>query len=455
MNTFGYEYNSKGKWARAISGLAVVMFFFSFFIDLAMAGPKLPWQIVAMGGKSGTALVVEKKTQTLYVYSIEGDDVQIRKMACSTGKTYGDKKNGDDMRTPEGVYFFEGKIKGKKLARAYGAMAFQLDYPNSLDEPTSGKEKPVLLHGTNKELKPMNTSGGIAVENKNILDIEREISLDDTPVIITEEMGKCPAVDGKDTKDILEGLDKFLTGWVKSMSEGTYHEILSHYSPDYMPEMGWWNTWRSVRQESVSHGTNLVCNISARSYFRNSEVYVALFRMTLASGQGVKDMGMRKLYLRSEKNGYKIVGDEFKKQSSDDSLTKNPLIGASKSLCDGVKQEYKDNEKQDVLTTLDEWVIAWSSGDIDRYGEFYADGFYSSGMNKNAWLEKKRKLSSINKNIEISIEKTVVEFKKDKARARFKENYRSSGHSSKGLKTLVLVKKDDRWKILSEKWVKK
>jgi murein L,D-transpeptidase YafK len=455
LNTFGQEDYSTGKWARAFSGIAVVAVLFSFFIDRAMAEPKIPWQIIAMEGKSATALVVEKKTQTLYVYSIEGDDIRIRKMACSTGKVHGDKKKGDDMRTPEGVYFFQGKLKGKKMARDYGAMAFQLDYPNSLDDPTSGKEKPVLLHGTNKELKPMDTAGSIAVENKNILDIEREISLDDTPVIITEEMGKCPAEDGKNTKDIVEGLDRLLAGWVKSMSEGTYHEILSHYSSDYMPEMGWWNTWRSVRQDSVSHGTHLVCSVSARSYFRDSEVYVALFRMTVASGQGVKDMGMKKLYIRSEKNGYKIVGDEFKKQSSDDSLMKNPLIGASKSLCAGVKQEYKDNEKQDVLTTLDEWVIAWSSGDIDRYGEFYADGFTSSGMNKKGWLEKKRKLSSINKNIEISIEKTVVELKKDKARARFKENYRSSGHSSKGLKTLVLVKKGSSWKILSETWVKK
>jgi hypothetical protein len=52
LNTFGYEDNSTGKWARVISGLAVVMVFFSFFSDRAMAAPKMPWQIVAMEGKS-------------------------------------------------------------------------------------------------------------------------------------------------------------------------------------------------------------------------------------------------------------------------------------------------------------------------------------------------------------------------------------------------------------------
>lgn len=455
MNTFGHVGYAAEKWARVIVLFAVIIGFYGMFIDRAMAGPKMPWPVIIMEGKSRTALVVEKKTQTLYVYTLEGDDVRTRKMPCSSGKAYGDKKNGEDMRTPEGVYFFEGKLKGKKLSRSYGSLAFQLDYPNSIDDYQGGTEAPVLFHGTNKELKPMATNGSVAVENKDIEALETEISLDDTPMIITEEIGKCPAEDGKDTKAIVEGLDRFLAGWVKSMTDGTYHDILAYYSPDYMPEMGWWNTWRSVRQESVSHGTSLVCGMADRSYFRDSGMYVALFRMNLVSGQSVKDLGIRKLYIRSEKTGYRIVGDEFKRRSPDDALTKNPLVAASKTLCDDVKQEYKDNAKQDVLATLDEWVMAWSSGDIDRYGAFYAGSFYSSGMDKKAWLEKKRRLSSINKNMEISIEKTIVEFKKDKARARFKENYRSRGHSSKGLKTLILVKEDGRWRILSETWVKK
>jgi murein L,D-transpeptidase YafK len=447
MESCGHVGSVRGNGTRIVRGFAALVLGFCLMAGSAPAGTKMPESVVVMEGKTKTVLVVEKKTQTLFVYTREGEEVQVRKMACSTGKGHGDKKMAGDDKTPEGVYFFVGKLKGRKVPRGYGKLAFQLDYPNSLDDAAAEKGKPLFFRGTDKELKPMETDGGVAVENKDILSLENEISLEDTPMIIIEENGKYQA---DDNRPLVEGLDRFLAGWVKSMSEGTYHEILSHYSPDYMPDMGWWNAWNRNRNEARSHGASLACGVSDRSYFTDSGVYVALFRLNLVSGDTVKNLGMRKLYIQPEKDSYIIVGDETRKLQAGD-----PLADASRTLCKAAEVEKKDTARQDILEMLNGWKTAWASSDMDRYGEFYAESFRSSGLTRKAWIEKKRKLSTINRNIEITIEKPAVQFKKNKARVRFKEIFKSSGYSSVGIKTLILVKDQERWKILSEDWVRK
>ncbi len=397
-------------------------------------------------------MVVEKKTQTLYLYTLEGEQVQVKKKACSTGKSLGDKKTGYDNRTPEGVYFFEGKVKEKKRKKTRGTTAYKLDYPNILDESSAGPGKPVLLTVSQKELKPMDTDGSIAVEPQAMADIEAGLSLDDTPVIIVEELGTCPVTDKNDDKKNVESLEQLLAGWSRAMGSGSYHDVLAYYSKERMPDMDWWNAWARVRKDAGAHGAALVLGISDKSFYRDTGEFLAVFRMSLSGGTSSKDMGVRKLYIRQEDGVFRIVGDETKKTLAGDS--RNPLLTAAKGLCEDSKQEYVDNERQDVLKTLDAWIAAWTSGDISRYGDFYSKSFYSTGMKKKAWLEKKRRLGSVNRNIQVSIDKTVVEFRKDQARATFMEDYRSSGHSSKGVKTLILVKEKDGWKILKETWVK-
>lgn len=447
MKTFGLKKPGAGNSIRAAVFLFIVLTGMR-----ANAGEPMPWAVLSMAGQSKMAMVVEKKTQTLYLYTLDGEQVKVKKMACSTGKAFGDKKSGDDMRTPEGVYFIEGKIKEKKRRRSAASLSYKLDYPNIRDEAGHQPGKPVRLTVSQKELKPMDTDGSIAVESQAMKEIEAGLSLADTPVIIVEELGACPAQDGKDTKSSVESMDGLLSAWLKAMGEGSYHDVLALYSDDYMPDMAWWNTWTKVRKDAEAHGTKLTVGIADKSFFRDAGEFVAVFRMTLTGGTSVKDMGVRKLYIRHDDGGYRIVGDEIKKTL--DGNVRNPLLKAAQSLCDDSRQEYADNAKKDVLKTLDDWTAAWASGDIDRYGDYYSDSFYATKMNKKAWLEKKRKLSSVNKNIQISIDKTVVEFRKEQARAVFMEDYRSSGHSSKGIKTLILVKEKDNWKILKETWRK-
>ena len=80
------------------------------------------------------AIVVEKKTQTLYVYEAQADGIRlVSKYPCSTGEVAGPKAKAGDKKTPEGVYFLKDEYEDRYLTPVYGKKAFPSDYPNFLD----------------------------------------------------------------------------------------------------------------------------------------------------------------------------------------------------------------------------------------------------------------------------------------------------------------------------------
>ena len=450
--------DSKKKWGMALCFLAA-----GLMVNLGTMGNRVyaetgvPSSIVAMKGNMRTAVVVEKKNQTLYLYRFNGDTFQVRKTACSTGKNYGDKKVAGDGKTPEGVYFFVGRYLENQLSPTYGVMALPLDYPNAMDTAMGRNGSAIWIHGTNKDLKPMDSNGCVALENDEIQALDKEISVDITPVIITNDI---TFGSKEENKVLADNLDIFLLKWAESLASGSYQDFLAYYSPDYLPDIGWWNEWRVGREKIAGRGVELTCEIRDRGFFRDSGVYVALFRMGLKAQGRETDAGIRKLYIQLSDGKYYIIGDSFKflKKSEERSAElkekRNPLVASVHELAGSVDKGCADATRSEIIKTINEWVKSWDSGDFDRYAEFYAEKFSSSGMDKTAWVDRKKYLNSIYSYIDISISEPALEYEKGRVNACFKQDYKSSGNSEEGMKTLVLVKEEKKWKIMKELWKK-
>lgn len=130
------------KWVRCVlnncmdilkiklAGISIGLMMFGIVVaDNKSYAEMVPQNIVTMA-KGEIALIVEKATQTLFLYKFDGKFNLETKMKCSTGKLKGRKSKSGDRKTPEGVYFFTGKYFEKDLAPVYGAGAFPVDYPN-------------------------------------------------------------------------------------------------------------------------------------------------------------------------------------------------------------------------------------------------------------------------------------------------------------------------------------
>ncbi len=407
------------------------------------------------------AIIVEKETQTLYLYTFKADNLQVAfKTSCSTGENKGNKQKAGDKKTPEGIYFLNDEYEDKYLSPIYGKKAFPTDYPNLLDKIAGKNGSAIWIHGTNKKLKPMDSNGCIALENSNVLKLANYINLDSTPVIMVKTVDK---VAKKKLEKQKNDIHNMLSKWNQALETGHYQYYLSFYSSKYLPEIIWWTDW-SVLRDKLGKKTDrgesdlsFKLKIENRGIYYHEKVYVVLFDyfLTLENGKKILPkkilpkkilLGKRKLFL--EDDNYKIIGDRFQKVSKKFQGRTDPLIAAAKILLN-------PDEKDLILKTIHQWLVAWAGKDMDKYSEFYADNFYSDGLNKKKWIQKKQKLAKQYDFINVSGKNFKVKLNKNICEVVFSQRYESSGFTALGTKKLKLVNKGGLWKIYQESWKRK
>ncbi|PKN50555.1 MAG: hypothetical protein CVU55_16285 [Deltaproteobacteria bacterium HGW-Deltaproteobacteria-13] len=117
---------------------------------------------------------------------------------------------------------------------------------------------------------------------------------------------------------------------------------------------------------------------------------------------------------------------------------------------DSKPNETKSIPQEDIRSFVNKWLAGWQSGNMKAYRSCYAPDFQSKGMNLDAWISYKSKVSEKSKNVNISIDNLQITQDEKIARAAFTQSYSSSILKDKGKKTLELKKIDGEWKIYRE-----
>jgi murein L,D-transpeptidase YafK len=394
-------------------------------------------------------LVVEKETQSLFLYEIASAPKKIYQWICSTGKQIGAKTRSGDGKTPEGIYFFNRVYQDRELSPIYGVRAFPIDYPNLLDRAAERTGSAIWLHGTNKPLKARDSNGCIVLENTDLEAVEKYIALNRTPIVIVDKLN-FEAFEPKTAlkKAILEMVDQ----WIEAVDHGTYQDYVRLYDPEYVPEIAWWSDWYKVRKRLKEAESESELKVRARNIaiYKHQSVMVALFDPYLEFGDHEIPVGTKKLYLSDKGEGLRIIGDTY--QTLPDAVSgpgeDNPLVLAAQDL------RVRGADEAEIEQMVDEWLKAWSSMDIEEYGSFYAGDFRSQGMDKAGWLDYKKRLNRKYDYIRVTQKNLQTEQSEDQTRVTFVQNYESSGFKASGMKTLLLKREDGEWKIYRETWSK-
>ncbi|MCP4671971.1 MAG: murein L,D-transpeptidase [Desulfobacula sp.] len=427
--------------------LLSIQLFLPINSTLFAANHTLPDAIIELP-ENENAIIVEKKTQTLFLYTLKAGDLSIDfKASCSTGEIEGIKQEAGDKKTPEGIYFLNDEYEDKYLSPIYGKKAFPTDYPNFLDNKAGKNGSAIWIHGTNKKLKPMDSNGCIALENSNILKLSDYINLDSTPVILLQAINMA---DKKERLNHKTDIHHMMSQWIEALETGTYHDYLSFYSPKYLPEISWWENWNKLRgkKNRDNSGFALEIKISRVGIYYHDQIFVSLFDCYLELENKKVLLGKRKLFLDYENGTYKIIGDVFQKVAENFQSKEDPLIAAATIFNTPDKKEL-------VLKTIHQWLTAWSAKDMSKYASFYADNFHSDGLNKKKWVKRKQKLADKYDFINVSGQAYKIKFIKQTCEVIFFQDYESSGLTTLGTKKLKLVNKGGLWKIYQESWKKK
>ena len=412
-----------------------------------VSGEQLPDAIIELP-KNENAILIEKKSQTLFLYKFKSENLFIGFQApCSTGEIEGVKFQAGDKKTPEGIYFLNAEYEDKYLSPIYGKKAFPTDYPNFIDKKFKKNGSAIWIHGTNKKLKPMDSNGCIALENDNILELSKYINLNSTPVIMLDTIHM---VDKHKLKKQKKDINNMILKWAQSIETGTYQDYLSFYSPKYLSSIAWWTDWYDLRLEKNKSKSDYVFKVKTERiglYYHN-HIFVALFDFYLKRGKSKILLGKKKLFLEYQNNQYKIIGDVFQQTPVKFQKEKTPLIS-------GAKEFIFSDEKDVILKIIHQWLEAWSAKNMKKYASFYANHFYSDGFTKTRWISRKQRLANKYDFIYVSGQAFEIKFNKQTCEVVFLQKYKSSGFTAAGIKKLRLVNKGGLWKIYQETWKKK
>ena len=409
---------------------------------------EIPDMLVSFGADKAPryAIIVEKKTQTLFLFSHEnGVTREVLRFKCSTGETSGPKTKFGDSRTPEGVYFFIKEHLKKDLTPIYGTRAYPIDYPNIMDRLAGRDGNAIWLHGTNKPLKPRDSNGCIVMENSDIDALATYITLNRTPIVIVQSL----SFRSDPSRKTAEGDgSSLLKDWTKALQDGTYHQFLGFYDSNYLPDISWWPVWNKLRK---GNGNSISIGYDQTSIYSHKDLYVMLFDQSVFSKTGQTPVGKRKLFLKKNENRYRIVGDEYLTTAfvNNQQATESPLVAVYRNLT------VKPEKETGIEEMIEGWLKAWSAKDIKAYGDYYAENFRSQGMNRQRWLEYKNRLNE--KYAYIKVEADNIKIRKGEKRsiATFLQTYKSPGYRAVGTKKLILVRENGRWKIFRETWGKR
>jgi hypothetical protein len=123
------------------------------------------------------------------------------------------------------------------------------------------------------------------------------------------------------------------------------------------------------------------------------------------------------------------------------------------------KKPDQDHRKQNETTAIAEapvlklvtkWLASWQAGDMDIYRSCYASDFKAKGMNLDAWIAYKTRVSRKSKNIDIRINKLQITAEENYATAIFTQYYSSSIFKDSGIKKLELRRINNEWGIYRE-----
>ncbi len=442
-------------------GLVLIMFLLiSFGVSASQfkaAGPeavashepgmvKVPDVLISFDNDGSTkyTMVVEKDTQQLFVYSYDDSFKKMYSFKCSTGEAVGRKYRSGDKKTPEGLYFFTNKHNKRDLSPIYGSLAFPIDYPNFLDRVEGRAGHSIWLHGTNQSIKARDSNGCIVLENKDINRLSKYIVLHKTPIVIVDKLLYASLDDNSRIKN---SVFDFVKQWEKALENGTYHEYLKFYAPEYLPDISWWTEWDKVKKIYSDSNLDLSVEIKRRSILRHNGNYVVLFDQFVRSSGKELHAGSKKLYLADKEGLFRIVGEEYH-GSTANQKTSNPLVLA------GLNLKKSLGDKHEIANFVDTWLKAWSTKDIKEYGSHYSSKFRSHGMNLKSWLKYKDTLNSKYDYIRVSRNNLIIKKSGNKVTVSFIQTYISSTFKVNGIKKLILIQEKGGWKIFRESWQK-
>jgi murein L,D-transpeptidase YafK len=194
----------------------------------------VPSAFVQLASTTRHAVAVDATHSRLYVFENRASGpVLASSHYIATGRQGVGKRREGDLRTPLGVYFISGRLDARDLDDFYGVGALPLNYPNEHDRRHGRTGADIWVHGTpsaQHSPAPDSTNGCIVLANDDLRALWRELSPQNTPVVIARHLDwVTPASLATQKRELLGVLES----WRVARSAGDVQHAMAFYSVDF------------------------------------------------------------------------------------------------------------------------------------------------------------------------------------------------------------------------------
>ncbi len=262
-----------------------------------------------------SVVLVDKSKNQIALGTYAGDHIEILKQYHVTlGKKLGDKEVEKDLKTPEGVYFFTGKLTPPTLKKKFGNMALMINYPNPIDQLAGKTGYDIMLHATDdppRLKRDYDSEGCVVVDNPEIEEISKQVKLGLTPIIIYPEL-KAEYLTVGARAEVQKAFDQWLGAWNgKDLSNyiGAYAKGF-HYNGMGLAK---YREYKATLNQKYAQ-----INVKAENlrfyYHPKYDVvsFTQVYESHLKTGaKGFKSSGTKHLYFVKEEGGLRIANESY------------------------------------------------------------------------------------------------------------------------------------------------
>ncbi len=255
-------------------------------------------------------ILVEKSKQKAYLYQCLNDSlIFLKDFTITSGKKPGDKERYGDLKTPEGFYTIEGQIPRQRLSSKYGIGAFPLSYPNAIDRYLNKNGNGIWLHGTDKDIVPLDTEGCIRFNNKDLESISPLFEFGKTPVIIADSIEWYSKDELNNEKE--EFIDTFLS-WREAWESQNIESYFQYYHQNFYTRNLRMNfeQWIKYKEKINNKRSEIKVTIEDLHYFYSKNYLLTEFKQTYHS-KTYSDKGTKTMLWKREPAGWVILREEW------------------------------------------------------------------------------------------------------------------------------------------------
>ena len=262
-------------------------------------------------------VIVDKAKFQLHIADYKNGLNIIKTYAVTLGKNSGDKMLEGDQKTPEGIYRFTTRYVAPSIKKKLGAMAFYVDYPNSLDRRDKKTGFDIMLHSTDdpaRLARSQDSDGCIVVDDARIKEIANYIHTPVTTLLIYDQL-KPEYLQSETSGDLKTAFDAWLTAWSKKDLDG----YIGSYAQDFKYEAMNRDQYRAYKGSLNKKYETIDVKATDARFFRHPKYDLVAFTQEYSSTfkggrKAFVARGQKRIYFTREAGVLKIFSEEFSRQ---------------------------------------------------------------------------------------------------------------------------------------------